>query len=118
MDWQEAARRLWGDEWITPLAEVAGVNKRTVERWKAGDGAPPSAITETVTLLARRSGADARITGTILRRMVAGETEADIRAEINGMKRSLERIDTAAGALVMMRRGDWPPGRDSQADER
>lgn len=110
MDWKEAARRLWGDDWIGPLAEVAGINRRTIERWKAGDGAPREIVADTIIMLARRSGGDARVTGAVLRRMAGGATEADIRAEINAMKRALERIDGVSGYLLMMRRGDWPSG--------
>lgn len=116
MGWQEAARRLWGDDWIAPLAEVAGINRRTVERWKAGDGAPREIIADTIIMLARRSGADAPIAGAVLRRMVQGETEAGIRAEINAIKRSLERLSGMSDHILRMRRGDWPPGVDSAPD--
>lgn len=113
MDWQDAARALWGDDWIAPLSEMLGANRRTVERWRAGEGEPRVTTAETLQMLARRSGADARVMGTILRRIATGESPAAIVDEMNAMTRSLKRAEAMAERLGAMRRdGIWPPGGD------
>lgn len=113
--WQEAARNLWGDDWIAPLSELIEVNRRTIERWKSGEGEPRQGIQDALVMLARRSGQDARVMGAVLRRMAAGETADEIMAEINAMRRSLVRIDHHKLVLATMRRnGDWPPGESGQ----
>jgi hypothetical protein len=114
-DWIESARALWGDDWIAPLSEVIGANRRTVERWRASHGEPRQGTQDTLAMLARRSGQDARVMGAVLRRMAAGETAADIVTEINATKRSLIRIENHQLALAAMRRnGDWPPSEGGQ----
>lgn len=110
MDWQDAACALWGDDWIAPLSELLGANRRTVERWRAGEGEPRASTAETLVMLARRSGADARAMGTTLRRISNGETAQDLIDEMNATMRSLRRVETMAPQLAAMRRdGSWPP---------
>ena len=40
LDWEDSAHRLWGDDFIAPMSEVLGINRRTIERWRAGQGEP------------------------------------------------------------------------------
>jgi len=111
MDWKDAARALWGDDWIAPLSELLGTNRRTVERWRSGDGQPRASTAETLVMLARRSGTDARSMGAALRRMSNGAAAQDLIQEMNATMRSLKRIESAAMQLAAMRRdGIWPPG--------
>lgn len=91
--WQEAAQALWGDDWIAPMAEWADINRRTIERWKAGVGEPRQPLQDRLVAIARRAGTDAQVMGSILRRMARGETADNIRAEIAAMRRSLMRIE-------------------------
>jgi len=110
MTWQDAARALWGDDWIAPLADVLGANRRTVERWRAGEGEPRAATTDLLARLARRSGSDARIMGAVLRRIADGEGPQEIIAEMNAVMRCLKRCEAAQSDLAAMRRGGiWPP---------
>lgn len=107
MDWQQAARALWGDDWIAPLSEFISVNRRTIERWRAGEGEPSGAIADGLVGVARRSGYDAAHTGKILRRLSSGETVADITDEIAAMRRSLVRVERESETIRVMRRGNW-----------
>lgn len=51
--WMTAAEQLFGETWIMPLAEVLGVNRRTVERWKTGRTPIPHDIEVDIIALAR-----------------------------------------------------------------
>lgn len=114
-DWKNAAFLLWGEEWIAPLSEVMGINRRTVERWKAGQGEPREATRQALCGLARRAGSDARVTGGILREMAAGECADAIRGKINAMKRALVKIEAESERIASMRSdGTWPPARDTR----
>ena len=77
--WKDYAIRLWGDDFIAPMSDVLGINRRTIERWNAGEGAPREGLQAELRRIALRS--HARQVGTILRRMARGETLADIRAD-------------------------------------
>lgn len=44
MNWQEQAKAIWGEHWKLPLSRIAGVTKRTVQRWNAGHTQIPAAI--------------------------------------------------------------------------
>lgn len=39
-DLRTVGEALYGERWQAPLADALGVNRRTVQRWAAGDGAP------------------------------------------------------------------------------
>jgi len=114
-DWQDACSRLWGDEWIAPLSEVLAVNRRTVERWNAGDPAIRSEIAVELIRLGRRIDGDSiRPYGTILRRLANGETIPDIHAEMQGMKRAIRRYehDISQYRCIAVLAGGRPPGND------
>lgn len=109
-DWQDAAIALWGEDWIAPLSEVLGINRRTVERWKAQEGAPRQMMQDALAMLARRSGADARAMGDTLRRMAGGVTPQQIADEMHAITRSLRRIEHMGDTLTVLGRGGvWPP---------
>lgn len=53
-DWQAAAEALWGPNFMAPLAEVAGVAQRTIQRARAQGRLPPRIdawLRETVALV-------------------------------------------------------------------
>lgn len=41
---ENAARRMYGEQWQTPLAKALGINDRTVRRWAAGNNKVPKKI--------------------------------------------------------------------------
>lgn len=89
--WQQWPERLWGDDWIAPMSEVLGINRRTIERWRAGQGEPNLRLQEEL----RRLGMHplARQMGAVLRRMAKGETVADIREDIRAMERAIVQVE-------------------------
>lgn len=105
MSWQDAAEKLWGGDWIAPMSEVLGINRRTIERWRAEEGAPSQQLQDDIAALARRGGTDARHIGTTLRRMAGGETVQDIIDDMNATKRALHKIEAEHDRIVLMRRG-------------
>jgi len=107
-DWQDAARALWGDDWIAPAADVLGINRRTLERWKAGQGGPRPALARDLISLASGLPEDGRIFGQILRRIALGETPSGIADEIAGMERALRQIKSRDGLLASLRGKDKP----------
>jgi len=106
--WQEAARALWGDDWIAPAADVLAINRRTLERWKAGQGEPRPALARDLISLARGLPEDRRIFGHILRRIALGETPSGIADEIAGMERALRQIKARDGLLASLRGKNKP----------
>lgn len=78
LDWQDVAERLFGPDWIAPLSEVLGINRRTVERWRSGAVAIPERVAADIADLARR-GRDNRNYGVMLRRAASGEDPVTIR---------------------------------------
>jgi len=40
MKWQDKAIYLFGTKWKASLAEIAGVSKRTIQRWNCGEQNP------------------------------------------------------------------------------
>lgn len=79
MSWQSYAQRLWGEDWIAPMSEVLDINRRTIERWNAGQGAPATGIQAELSRLSMRSYS--RALGDVLRRMANGESVDDIRRD-------------------------------------
>ncbi len=90
-NWQSWPKRLWGDDWIAPMSEVLGINRRTIERWRAGQGEPRRELQEDLWRLAmapevRAVGQpEVRAIGRALRRLAAGRSFDDIRAEAKMM---------------------------------
>jgi len=95
MSWQDHAERLWGEEWIAPMSEVLDINRRTIERWRAGEGGPGHGLKVELQRLALHY--NARATGGILRRMASGETLDDIRREIREQAVAIASIQAAIG---------------------
>jgi hypothetical protein len=96
MNWRNAAVALWGDDWIAPLSEVIGVNRRTIERWNSGDGQPPDAIVADLIRLPRIGSAQ-RAYGDLLRRLARGETIEELETDAAKRKRALARLRTDVG---------------------
>jgi hypothetical protein len=88
--WQEVCRRLWGDEWIAPLSEVLGINRRTAERWKAGSSVIPDAVDEM--LLVQQATPDDREYGEVLRRIANGETLEQLNAALKLKQDAINRF--------------------------
>ena len=51
---------IYGAEWVSPMARDLSVNLRTMQRWAAGDTAPPDTVFADLKLLAARGGAELR----------------------------------------------------------
>ena len=94
-DWQEWPQRLWGDDWIAPMSEVLNINRRTIERWRAGEGEPNIGLQTELRRLALRYGA--RAIGNVLRRMARGETLKEIKADIREHQIATTRIEVELG---------------------
>lgn len=103
MDWTDAAAALWGPDWIAPLSDVWGVNRRTVERWRSGDGAPREPLQAWLIRQASRADADGRMAGDILRRLARGETAAQILGEAHHVHRILLRLESDDYTPIAMR---------------
>ncbi len=107
-DWQEWPQRLWGDDWIAPMSEVLGINRRTIERWRAGQGAPRLHLQQELRRLALRS--EARAIGMVLRRLANGEQLDDIRREVRDMHTALVRVAESVGKFetIAVLASEWP----------
>lgn len=92
-DWQEAALALWGDEWIAPMSEWSDINRRTIERWKAGAGAPRQRLQDRIVTIAERAGDDAQAMGDVLRRMARGGSINGIREHIAALQRAVDLVE-------------------------
>ena len=90
MTWQSSAAALWGDQWIAPMAEVCRINRRTIERWRAGDGEPNEVIQRDLARLALFPYA--RQIGDVLRRVANGETLDDVEADCSAIRHATNRV--------------------------
>lgn len=88
--WIRACERLWGPDWITPAAEVIGVNKRTLERAKSGSTSLNPRICADLERLGNQVGAG-RAYGDVLRRIARGETPEEIEAYVQEIRHGLAR---------------------------
>ena len=95
-DWQSACEGLWGEDWMAPLAEVLGVNRRTVERWRDGQVAIPAHIAAELARLPRIGSAQ-RAYGDMLRRMARGETLEAIESDLADQRRAIHRLRADIG---------------------
>lgn len=93
--WQDHARALWGDEWIAPMSEVLDINRRTIERWRRGDGAPADVIQRSLARIAQRP--DPHLIGDVLRRLARGETCDDIAEDYAARRAALQRVRDMLG---------------------
>ena len=99
MNWISACEAMWGDDWIAPLSEVLNINRRTVERWKSGEGnIPPHIAAELVKI--PRIGSAQRAYGDILRRLARGETMEDVEASIADQRRAVARVRADLGRFA------------------
>ena len=48
MNWQEKAQELFGGAWISTLARLVGVNRRTMQRWASGQNETPQNVIDDV----------------------------------------------------------------------
>lgn len=95
MNWQEWPERLWGHDWIAPMAEVLDINRRTIERWRAGEGEPNIGLQTEMRRLAMHH--EARAVGSVLRRLARGETLEDIRRDVRAMQIAITRVSADMG---------------------
>lgn len=96
VDWRTAAKRMWGDDWIAPLADVLQVSRRTVERWRSGRIPIPEAIARDLASLPDL-GQASRSYGSILRRLSTGASVSDIEADIANRRTALLKIISDRG---------------------
>ncbi|GGD38310.1 hypothetical protein [Aureimonas glaciei] len=94
--WQQVCQRLWGPDWVKPVSEVLGVNRKTIERWRDGITPIPDAIDEM--FLVQQSTPDDRAYGAILRRIANGETPDEIAAEMKLGFDALNRLQAQLDA--------------------
>lgn len=94
--WHDACDALWGADWIAPLSDVLGVNRRTVERWKSGEVPMPEHISSELVKLPRL-GSATRAYGETLRRLARGETMGEIEQWIADHKRAAARVKSDIG---------------------
>ena len=96
MEWQSVCEALWGDDWIAPLSETLGVNRRTVERWKSGEIQMPRHIADDLLRLPRIGFAQ-RAYGAALRRLANGATLQDIDDDAAAQVRAARRLRADVG---------------------
>lgn len=106
-DWRKACTRLWGADWIAPLADVLGVSRRTIERWKAETIPIPERIRRDLIDLVIEIDAAAdghnetmRVYGSILRRLANGESPDDIRGWILDHVQALDHAVEVRGRYL------------------
>lgn len=51
----ECGQALYGDQWVSPLADDLSVNRRTLTRWKASGEMPAGAYTDLLRLVTERA---------------------------------------------------------------
>jgi hypothetical protein len=75
-DWRHLAISLWGENYARPMADVLGIAKRTVERWKVGAFEPkePAQVEGELRRLINLMPKHPRIIGDIACRVARGET--------------------------------------------
>jgi len=103
-DWKRACEQLWGEDWIAPLADVLGVSRRTIERWKAGQMRIPSSIAEDLVSLTSTLPASEvqlnRAFGSLLRRAARGEEPEDIDHWIDTVRAAAGMLKSEAGGYA------------------
>jgi hypothetical protein len=87
---------LWGDDWVAPLAQVLGVNRRTVERWRNGDLQIPAHIVAELVRLPRL-GSATRHYGELLLRLAAGDRLDELQRCNRDQMRALRRLEADLG---------------------
>ncbi len=95
MGWQGDAQKIWGQDWIAPISEVLDINRRTIERWRAGEGAPRENLQTELRRLSMHPCA--RQIGILLRRMANGESLDEIRADIRNYRIAINYIERELG---------------------
>ena len=81
--WRILALTLWGENFARPMADVLGVHKKTVERWKLGHVVPPDPaylegrLRELIDLMPRTP----RVIGEVAAREARGEEFWAIRRD-------------------------------------
>ena len=95
-DWQTSCEGLWGPDWMAPLSDVLGVNRRTVERWREGAVAIPAHISSELVRLPRIGSAQ-RAYGDMLRRLARGETMDTIESDLADQRRAIHRLRADIG---------------------
>lgn len=93
---RQTCEALWGDDWIAPLADILGVNRRTVERWKSGDVPMPRHIANDLLKLPRIGTATSAY-GDLLRRLARGESLDDLNQWVTDQRRALGRVRADVG---------------------
>lgn len=97
MDWQSECEKLWGRDWIAPLSEVLGVNRRTVERWRSGAVTIPSVV-DNLICDAMENVRQPRVMGAVFRMVAKGARPDDIRETLDRMES--EEVRTLAGEAL------------------
>jgi hypothetical protein len=77
------------------MAEVLGINRRTIERWNAGNGAPRESIQNELRRLAIYPVA--REIGDVLRQMAQGVSLDEIEQGIRNQQVAVRRVRASLG---------------------
>ncbi len=90
LGWQEAAVLLWGEDFVAPMSECLGVNRRTVSRWKTGVIDIPPEVAMMLTQSTPRQTMT-RDLGDVMRRIAGGASVRDVREQIENQGAALRR---------------------------
>lgn len=109
-DWRDICQSLWGDDWMQAAADVIGVNRRTIERWRAGQQTIPRTVVEALELALIEDVNDRRAYGALLRRLALSadphwKTLWNIADEAQRQFNALEQLrgDLHGGRLLGLR---------------
>lgn len=102
-DWRDICQSLWGDDWMQPASDVIGVNRRTVERWRAGHQTVPPAVIAALLSIPMDVGEPViRAYGRILRQVALNGSLSSIAAYIEVQRHAFGLVsrDLAEGRLA------------------
>lgn len=98
-DWQIAAERLFGPDYIIPLSAALRINRRTVERWRSGAVQIPEPVRHSLVSLVER-GCASPVYGGVLRIMSAGHSITEIQTAVRQVTQDIEDPGSVARRLA------------------
>ncbi len=91
MEWDDVAVLLWGEDFVAPLSECLGVNRRTVSRWKTGVIDIPSDIRQAI-IECTPHQTMTRELGETMRKIAAGDSPSDVKRGLEAQASALLRF--------------------------